>query len=348
MYKLISCLLLTVLFVPAYVFAGEGAKGENTLPRIDPMQEGKVKSKDNDVAVKLKIRNRCGSQINLHWLDEETGDRVFYKIIYEDTEVVQQTWADHYWIILDVKEKPLGIYRTNGKDSVVTIENILPRINPEKEGKVKSKGTPVAVSITVRNLTKSEISLHWLDEDAGDRAHYKDIKAGGEVLQGTFQGHYWIVLDKNDKPLGIYKVPDKDGVIAVEDSSRIVVELEDGVMEDAGADDEHTGFTGTGFANFHGVQGASVESTAMVSTPGTYKMIIRYANGSFENRSLKILVNGKVAVDKLEFKGTGDENWALYRTITVKDVKFKAGKNVIKLITIDEDGPNLDSITIEK
>jgi hypothetical protein len=257
MYKLISCLLLTVLFVPAYVFAGDNAKGENILPRIDPMKEGKVKSKD----------------------------------------------------------------------------------------------TQVAVSITVRNLTKSEISLHWLDEDAGDRVHYKDIEAGGEVLQGTWQGHYWIVLDKNDKPLGIYKAPDKDGVIVVGDSSAatgIVVELEDGVMKDAGADDEHTGFTGTGFANFHGVQGASVESTAMVSTPGTYKMIIRYANGSFENRSLKILVNGKVAVDKLEFKGTGDENWALYRTITVKDVKFKAGKNVIKLITIDEDGPNLDSITIRK
>ncbi len=218
MHKLISCLLLTVLFVPAYAFAADNAKkakGENILPRINPKKEGKVKSRDTDVAVKLTIRNRTGSAISLHWLDEDAGDRVHYKDIDAGAEIVQETWADHYWVILDKKEKPLGIYLTNDKDGVIAIENILPRINPKKEGKVKSKDTDVSVLLTIRNQAKSPISLHWLDEDAGDRVHYKDIKTGAEVDQETWEDHYWIILNNKGKALGIYLTTDEDGVVVI-------------------------------------------------------------------------------------------------------------------------------------
>jgi len=71
----------------------------------------------------------------------------------------------------------------------VTKENVLPRIDPKKEKDFVSTDTDVAVSITVRNKTKSAITLHWLDEMAGDRVHYKDIAAGAEVVQETFQDH---------------------------------------------------------------------------------------------------------------------------------------------------------------
>jgi len=93
--------------------------------------------------------------------------------------------------------------------------NRIARISPAKEKDLVSPDTDVLVSITVINKTKSPISLHWLDETAGDRVHYKDIQAGAEVIQETFQGHYWIVLDKQDKPLGIYETPGKDGVILI-------------------------------------------------------------------------------------------------------------------------------------
>lgn len=94
-------------------------------------------------------------------------------------------------------------------------ENALPRIDPKKEKDLVSSDTDVAVTMTVRNLTKGTISLHWLDETTGDRFYYKDIKAGAEVVQETFQDHYWIILDKNAKPLGIYKASDKDGVVVI-------------------------------------------------------------------------------------------------------------------------------------
>ncbi len=89
------------------------------------------------------------------------------------------------------------------------------RIEPSKEKGLVSLDTDVSVSITVRNQTKSAISLHWLDEGAGDRVHYKDIEAGAEVVQETWKDHYWIILDKGGKALGIYKTTDKDGVIVI-------------------------------------------------------------------------------------------------------------------------------------
>ena len=51
---------------------------------------------------------------------------------------------------------------------------------------------------------------------SGGRVYYKDIPPGEEVDQGTYHGHYWIILDKNKKPLGIYKSPGEDGIIIIE------------------------------------------------------------------------------------------------------------------------------------
>ena len=94
-------------------------------------------------------------------------------------------------------------------------ENILPRIDPKKEKGIVAPGADVEVSITVRNQTKSKISMHWLEESTNDRVHYHDIKGGAEVKQGTWEGHYWLILDKDGKALGIYETPGKDGVIVI-------------------------------------------------------------------------------------------------------------------------------------
>ena len=94
-------------------------------------------------------------------------------------------------------------------------ENILPRIDPKKEKGLVSPDTGLSVTLTVRNKTKSTISMHWLNETDGSRVPYQSIVAGGEIIQGTYEGHYWIILDKAKKPLGIYKTPDKNGVIVI-------------------------------------------------------------------------------------------------------------------------------------
>jgi len=94
-------------------------------------------------------------------------------------------------------------------------ENVLPRIDPKKEDGLVAPGTDIQATVTVRNLTGSKVSMHWLEESTGDRIHYHDVPAGKEVAQGSWEGHFWIILDKDGKALGIYEVPDKDGVILI-------------------------------------------------------------------------------------------------------------------------------------
>jgi len=94
-------------------------------------------------------------------------------------------------------------------------ENILPRIDPKKEKGLVSPDGGFSVILTVRNKTKSTVTMHWLDETDGSRVFCKTIPAGGEIIQGTYKGHYWLILDKNKKPIGIYKTPDENGVIVI-------------------------------------------------------------------------------------------------------------------------------------
>ena len=94
-------------------------------------------------------------------------------------------------------------------------EGSIARIDPSKEGELKSPQDDVAVSITVRNNRQSVIQLHWLDYDS-KRVQYARIKAGAEIVQRTYEGHYWIVLGEDEKPLGIYKTPGEDAAIVID------------------------------------------------------------------------------------------------------------------------------------
>ncbi|MDP6633462.1 MAG: hypothetical protein QGG42_01015 [Phycisphaerae bacterium] len=94
-------------------------------------------------------------------------------------------------------------------------EYILPRIDPKKEEGIVAPGTDVAVSVTVRNQTAGKVSMIWLEESSGSRIHYHDIAPGSEVSQDTWEGHFWLILDKDEKALGIYRTPDRNGVIVV-------------------------------------------------------------------------------------------------------------------------------------
>ena len=108
-----------------------------------------------------------------------------------------------------------GSVKTSSAGAKKPAEKVLARIDPKKEKGLVSDEGELSVMLTVKNKTKSKITLHWLDETDGSRVYYKEIPAGGEILQGTYKGHYWLILDKAGKPLGIYKTTENDGVIIV-------------------------------------------------------------------------------------------------------------------------------------
>jgi hypothetical protein len=94
-------------------------------------------------------------------------------------------------------------------------ENIIPSMDLKKEKGLVSLDSEIIITVTVRNKTKGTVTMYWLDETDGQRALYNDIAPGGELDQDTYDGHYWIIADKNEKALGLYKMPKDDGVIIV-------------------------------------------------------------------------------------------------------------------------------------
>lgn len=58
-------------------------------------------------------------------------------------------------------------------------------------------------TIQIRNRTADEIQLFWLP-GGGKRTSYGTIPAGATRDLNTYSGHYWLITDKNGKPIALY------------------------------------------------------------------------------------------------------------------------------------------------
>jgi arylsulfatase A-like enzyme len=91
----------------------------------------------------------------------------------------------------------------------------LARIDPAEEGNLRSGANGHEVQLTFQNRRKADVSVYWIDTSGG-RVKYKEIAAGGQAEQRTYDGHYWLVLDDKGKALGMYKALNQDGVIRIQ------------------------------------------------------------------------------------------------------------------------------------
>ncbi len=103
----------------------------------------------------------------------------------------------------------------------------------------------------------------------------------------------------------------------------------------------HTGYTGTGFADYSG-NGSAVQWTLNWSAAGQAKLDFRYANGGTANRPLTVSVNG-VSVGTIACVPTG--NWDTWKTVSLT-VALKAGSNTIKAVAGAAGGGNVDALTV--
>ena len=114
----------------------------------------------------------------------------------------------------------------------------------------------------------------------------------------------------------------------------------------AGSNNNHTGYTGTGFADKFEADGAAVTFRVNGKTAGQYPVDIRYSNGGASAASLSIYVNGTF-IRKVDFAQTS--NWDSWATIT-EDLPLAAGANSIKLEFDSESGDtgyvNIDNIYV--
>lgn len=129
-------------------------------------------------------------------------------------------------------------------------------------------------------------------------------------------------------------------------------EAEDGtlwgstVSTRASSNSNHTGYTGTGFADSFEADGAAVTFRVNGKTAGAYAASLRYANGGSEAKTLSLYANGTF-VRKLTFAPTG--SWDTWAAVNVT-LPLAAGANSVT-VRYDETGGdsgyvNLDNLYV--
>ncbi|QEI13547.1 carbohydrate-binding protein [Cellvibrio japonicus] len=112
---------------------------------------------------------------------------------------------------------------------------------------------------------------------------------------------------------------------------------------DGTIDNDHSGYTGPGFANTPNTAGASIEWSVNIITAGTYRLEWRFANGGANARPGSILLNGN-AVGTASFDPSG--GWATWTTAGA-NITLTAGVHRIRLqATTGEGLANIDSLAL--
>jgi len=131
----------------------------------------------------------------------------------------------------------------------------------------------------------------------------------------------------------------------IEKSSLNIQENEDGFCKVEGSiDNNNEGYQGAGFANTDNAIQAGIEWSVQVESNGNYLLQWRFANGSAENRSGNILINGDVQAN-VDLNGTdGWNSWGDSEQITVY---LSEGNNTIRLNADTSGGlANIDGLSI--
>jgi hypothetical protein len=214
---------------------------------------------------------------------------------------------------------------------------------------------------TANNQTTSSNDSRELGEASVKAAQLLGIPSSGTsggvdngVTVVMFSGPSWVVngananLNANAQAL-VQKALDTLGAAMAGTNpppSGTLFEAETGTLSAGGTfDSNHTGFTGTGFANPANAVGAYVDIPVTADTAGTRTLTFRYADGSSAARPATISVNG-TSHGTLNFPTTA--NWDTWATVSIT-VPLKAGANVIRVAGNTAAGDaNIDSVTVSQ
>jgi Carbohydrate binding module (family 6) len=123
-------------------------------------------------------------------------------------------------------------------------------------------------------------------------------------------------------------------------------EAEDAVISQGAVENDHTGYTGTGFVNTDNVVGSYVQWTVSAPSASLATLTFRYANGTTVNRPMDVAVNGVLVADELAFAPT--VNWEDWDTQTITGVRLPAGTSAVRATsTTSNGGPNLDNLEVQ-
>jgi unsaturated rhamnogalacturonyl hydrolase len=121
------------------------------------------------------------------------------------------------------------------------------------------------------------------------------------------------------------------------------IEAETGVISDGSVDNNHQGYTGSGFVNLVNSRGTYLELSIDIPESGTWDVSFRYANGTTDNRPCAISVDGSIVSEQFDFPPTVDwTNWQYSDTLTLDFVKGTRTLRITGLTSVS--APNLDNL----
>ncbi|WP_194904328.1 carbohydrate-binding protein [Catenulispora rubra] len=121
-----------------------------------------------------------------------------------------------------------------------------------------------------------------------------------------------------------------------------VYEAENALLSGPVVRADHSGYTGTGFADYQNANNDYVQWKINVPTTGTYTLSFRYANGGTSNRPLATTVDGK-AISTLPFAPTANwDTWAV-QPLTVT---LTAGQHTVRATATGQSGPDMDNLSV--
>lgn len=132
-----------------------------------------------------------------------------------------------------------------------------------------------------------------------------------------------------------------------------VFQAEDGIITNAAAESNNAGFNGSAFVNFAAGDLSMIQVPVYAEVAGEYEVMVRYANGSGNARSLAAAapgvctagIDGCKSAESLSFAAT--TNWTTWETLSFK-AKFAEGAGYMTFATIGgNDGPNLDQLELK-
>jgi unsaturated rhamnogalacturonyl hydrolase len=125
---------------------------------------------------------------------------------------------------------------------------------------------------------------------------------------------------------------------------RQLYQAENGSLYRAVTETTNRGFTGASYVNLNNEIGSYLEITVSTASAGMKTLIIRYANGTADDRPMKMYVNGNVAYGSLSLPPTGA--WTAWKSQPT-GVSLNAGNNIIRFESITSTGgPNVDWIAV--
>lgn len=121
-----------------------------------------------------------------------------------------------------------------------------------------------------------------------------------------------------------------------------IYQAEDATLSGPVVATDHTGYTGTGFADYQHNSGDYVQWNVQAPADGTYTLLFRYANGATGNRPLDVAVNG-TSLGAQPFAPTGSwDDWLDQAVV----VTLHAGTNTVRATATGASGGNVDYLGV--